>query len=362
MKNCLNIMALAFLLATVAACKGDPVERVVEKTVVKEVPPQCEPCPPCETQAGTENAPEAEVAGPETTVLYHLVDDYEPVVFTHAAHVEYEEDCEVCHHHSSEVEHYPACRECHGKPSDHLRKPGLRGAYHRQCMNCHREQESGPLGCEECHAARTGEAANQEALARKYVHEVMKLGHLANEFGEVVFNHKLHVELTDRCEDCHHHHTDIEVTPPCRECHNKTVSAAGGEPLGLKDAYHQQCLGCHKTTSTQGKKDSPLKCTDCHLSRNEPESVELGHLAKKYAPVEFDHSSHSEALKFCTDCHHRNTKFEKIQACRVCHHPSPEADNGMALEEAYHRQCIDCHKKMDEGPQECSDCHEDYEE
>lgn len=254
------VLTLAMLLC---ACQGKPAKTVVEKTVIKEVPAQCEPCPPCVPE-GVSGHEEEVQQGPDMAILYHLVKRYEPVVFSHSNHVEYEENCEVCHHHSSDVERFPPCRECHGLPSDHLRKPGLLGAYHRQCMNCHRELESGPLGCEECHAKREGGAVDQAALARKYVADTMKLGHLADEFGEVVFNHKLHVTLTDKCEHCHHHHTDLEITPPCRECHTKTAEENGSKRLSLRDAYHEQCLGCHRATSSKGKGKSPLKCTECH--------------------------------------------------------------------------------------------------
>ena len=39
----------------------------------------------------------------------------------------------------------------------HIEKPGLKGAFHLNCVGCHQEME-GPTGCEECHTmSETGE-------------------------------------------------------------------------------------------------------------------------------------------------------------------------------------------------------------
>jgi hypothetical protein len=94
---------------------------------------------------------------PETLTLDILTKQYGPVEFPHGYHAEMAGDCTSCHHHSAEGS-TPACGECHeaitvyhysgvqGEPSI-----GLKGAYHLQCMGCHQEMESGPLGCTDCH-------------------------------------------------------------------------------------------------------------------------------------------------------------------------------------------------------------------
>ena len=65
------------------------------------------------------------------------------------------EDCADCHHHS-QADQTPSCRECHDTPFNpvNLNLPGLKGAYHLQCLGCHREMESGTVGCYECHAKK----------------------------------------------------------------------------------------------------------------------------------------------------------------------------------------------------------------
>jgi len=392
------VPAIAVLLATASCRTEGPEEIIKERVVVKEVLSECEPCPPCEGLAAPAKATGAPAdKGPDECILYHLVDLYGPTVFSHSNHVEYEERCEICHHHSSEVETAPPCRECHGLPSTDLDRPGLKGAYHRQCMNCHREMGSGPMGCEECHPKRDQTGVEQEALARLYVANTMKLGHMSREFGEVTFDHKLHAEVSDTCGDCHHHQKGYEVTPPCRECHNRVESVEGERLLGLKDAYHQQCLTCHRAVSKKhdarigeleaeiaeareagkaakekaflgalkkerGRGTSPLKCVDCHLPLRAPESVTLGKLSKQYVPVIFDHKLHVVGTSCCTDCHHDADHLARFQPCGSCH-GAAATDGGAKttknLQDAYHEQCITCHKRTGSGPEDCSDCHEE---
>jgi hypothetical protein len=47
--------------------------------------------------------------------------------------------CQGCHHHGSIDRKQALCENCHGKPfrESALLVPGLKGAYHRQCLGCH---------------------------------------------------------------------------------------------------------------------------------------------------------------------------------------------------------------------------------
>ena len=362
----------------------------------KQQPAECPTCPQCpvvevkteepkQPEGKAENNPEESI--PEECNLYHIVDQYEAVQFDHSSHEGYADNCETCHHHASGVEHTPPCRECHGKVSGDLRKPGLKGAYHRQCMNCHREMEAGPMGCEECHPKREGaEPLEKQKLALEAVPEKMRLGHLADEYGGVDFAHKVHVQVTDGCATCHHHSNGVEVAPPCRACHDT--------PQKLKNAYHEQCLGCHqsvvkvrqeklselkieraeahqrgneKKARAYGLKlemimesgGSPLNCKDCHIPKKSPKTVSLNHIKEDKGPVEFDHEAHLNTAQFCTDCHHSHKGFNSFTSCRTCHGPGQAAAEKVGLEDAYHQQCISCHEKDEQGPTECGDCHTD---
>jgi hypothetical protein len=198
-------------------------------------------------------------------MLFHLADEYMAVKFSHKAHAASTGDCETCHHYHSEVERSPPCRECHGQPFKNLEKPGLKGAYHRQCMLCHRVTGKGPLECEGCHTRRAPGDTVAPVEASRGPDQV-SLGHIAKAYPAVKFNHHLHTEMADRCEDCHHHHGDVEKTPPCRECHNTAKAPAGEKKLGLKAAYHKQCLDCHH------EKHGPEECEGCHKEPEEEKS------------------------------------------------------------------------------------------
>lgn len=98
---------------------------------------------------------------------------FEPAVFPHqkivdhlmkdiaesnlATHFHGHEDvvCQGCHHHSPIGKRPPLCESCHGEPfvQAELGKPGLKAAYHRQCIGCHEEMNIKPLqqDCEGCH-------------------------------------------------------------------------------------------------------------------------------------------------------------------------------------------------------------------
>jgi len=101
---------------------------------------------------------------PETATLDSLKKLYGPVEFTHKAHTGYAGDCAVCHHHSQPGEYFP-CSQCHsGKPIKTAkdRLPGLKAAYHQQCMNCHKTSGSGPTGCTDCHEKLKQPAADKK--------------------------------------------------------------------------------------------------------------------------------------------------------------------------------------------------------
>ena len=89
-------------------------------------------------------------------------------------------DCSDCHHHTTgsgpaspncarchdgvEEGESVSCSDCHAaEPFGrenleemenpeifHIDKPGLKGAYHLNCVGCHQELD-GPTGCQDCH-------------------------------------------------------------------------------------------------------------------------------------------------------------------------------------------------------------------
>ena len=96
--------------------------------------------------------------------------------------------------------------------------------------------------------------------------------------------------------------------------------------------------------------------------------------------VLFDHKTHASGSGYgaaCTDCHHhpagQDSGFRACgdchlpaesstdahpEVCKDCHDPSDyEGVEILKKTEAFHAQCINCHKQIGAGPQECSACH-----
>ena len=99
--------------------------------------------------------------GPEVVLLDQLSSQYVPVVFAHKLHAQMTQmtgGCVLCHHHNP-GNGILRCRDCHSSPSapENLKQPGLKGAYHRQCLNCHREW-SHKGDCAVCHAKKTADS------------------------------------------------------------------------------------------------------------------------------------------------------------------------------------------------------------
>ena len=68
--------------------------------------------------------------------------------------------CAGCHHHSPVGVKPPACRSCHSEEGgDREDRPGLKAAYHRQCITCHERMEIKAVGCTDCHAKASKEVA-----------------------------------------------------------------------------------------------------------------------------------------------------------------------------------------------------------
>ena len=88
----------------------------------------------------------------------HTTDKFAPVPFTHKRHyVDYEIPCRACHHAwKVDVRENPVkCKECH-KGKEISEAILLRNAFHRCCLNCHRDlrkqkRPTGPIGCKACH-------------------------------------------------------------------------------------------------------------------------------------------------------------------------------------------------------------------
>ncbi|MEW6102402.1 MAG: cytochrome c3 family protein [bacterium] len=68
------------------------------------------------------------------------------ITFSHKRHIEI--SCSKCHHKDIPQ----SCKNCHLKPEE-LNIPKLKGAYHQQCILCHKVMK-GPVECRDCHNIR----------------------------------------------------------------------------------------------------------------------------------------------------------------------------------------------------------------
>lgn len=295
--------------------------------------------------------------GPDKLVLQKITgspDLYEPVLFTHRAHARMSEmsgSCVLCHHYNPPGS-VLACSECHtsetSSKSADLSKPGLKGAYHRQCINCHRESGLAATQCESCHSAKV-DASAPARTTRKMSAEVsatrptrLVLDTSYDDGKVVTFYHNDH---TDRfrlaCSACHTHER-------CAGCHKPAGAFArqGARVLG----GHDRCSPCHSVDRN---------CSRCHDKEPRPG---FNHMSR----ARFDLGRYHSGLA-CAQCHEGRSDYKGLSGnCVTCHAHwrSGSFDHsvtGLKLDETHGEiDCDSCHeeKKFARKPT-CLRCHED---
>ncbi len=97
--------------------------------------------------------------------------------------------------------------------------------------------------------------------------------------GKVLFDHQTHAGDSGyglSCKDCHHHPMEDDMdSRACGQCHIKGKAESlptsctechdadeieDTEMLNRGDAYHGQCIGCHKDFGR-----GPVDCAECHV-------------------------------------------------------------------------------------------------
>ena len=310
---------------------------------------------PCPRHRGHFVGSHAADEGPEVVVIGQLAELYEPVVFSHRLHAQMSAmsgGCQLCHHYSEPSGTVPPCGECHDATPTamNLRQPSLKGAYHRQCINCHLDW-SHENACGFCHAesGKSGSGAKvdkTDLLAVRHPLIAAKPFHTyetAYEKGPLVtFHHADHVDQFGlKCVDCHRGES-------CSQCHDtlKSRTATTGHH---KVERLTTCGACH----------AERDCAFCH--------------SKEVRPA-FDHTTSTDfpltrfhAEVACATCHGQPKSFRTPSPrCASCHIHWVEgsfdhAVVGLALDEI-HREaaCADCHRDLDfvAGPS-CGECHEE---
>jgi hypothetical protein len=193
----------------------------------------------------------------------------------------------------------------------------------------------------------------------------VQLDELEYEYYEVVFNHRLHAEMSamsGECGDCHHF-TAGRPIGACKGCHPAGEVKDMKVP-SLKAAYHRQCMNCHSAWS------GVTSCEMCHVKKvtpapaseptrmattpsrrffpemNQPEKKIWNSTYDGGTIVTFFHRNHSELYGIdCATCHH-------AEGCGSCHRKGTTTQQVRHSEEALHAICNSCHAEMS-----CQQCH-----
>ena len=245
-----------------------------------------------------------------------------PVPFDHAGHERYNQSCLVCHHASLQ-----SCADCHPvRGSDKGGQVNLERAMHglgndRSCLGCHvkfqaepacagchvRKTEAfdSPQSCRPCHTElpegqRPGQMnapqrlnAAQAALALRNpvlatfaeqdIPETVVIDDLAEQWQPARLPHRrivnalmdnlkesklagfFHQEPGTLCQGCHHNSPVSKKPPKCGNCHGQPFYPQKLSMPGLKAAYHQQCMGCHREMGLE--KPVATACAACHQEK-----------------------------------------------------------------------------------------------
>ena len=300
---------------------------------------------------------------PDLVILDELEDRFLPVPFDHRGHAEMADmtrGCEVCHHYTPAGAEHPACRTCHEitPRREDIRKPGLKGAYHRQCLNCHREW-TGTKRCEMCHHRKTGTGddvasppvpTKDDLIGQMHPPipepdvEIYSTSGRESPAAKVIFRHREHIHRFGlSCAECHHEDN-------CMRCHEEGKTHV--QRVKTLDEHHKPCFDCHKDAD----------CDRCHWEEGRPK------------PAPFDHADTGWMLGryhdklICRACHLTVPFSARERSCDACHSEwSPagfdHAVTGQSLDKTHMNfDCEECHleRRFELAPA-CDECHDEDE-
>jgi len=302
-------------------------------------------------------------SSPDVIIINKIEDRYNPVIFTHRIHAKMSElsgGCETCHHYNT-LGPILSCNECHSttRKRDDIRTPDLKGAYHQQCITCHK-QWSHKTECISCHALKKDSV---EFNVKQKLSEVKnKLHPKVKEPNKIVYDteykngkfvtfyHNEHTKLFGLdCESCH-------KDDNCIRCHDKS------RVTDIEDKNYDKPIKLNLSEKEQHK-----MCNSCH----QKDECKLCHKQKVSQP--FNHESrtgwalseyHNKLL--CVKCH-VNYKFTDLNnQCVSCHSDwklgtFDHKITGLSLDENHiELDCSDCHiERVFSKAPTCANCHDE---
>lgn len=284
-----------------------------------------------------------------------------PVYFSHRIHAQMSVmlgGCENCHHHNT-LEQILKCSSCHesSRQRENISIPDLKGAYHRQCIECHREW-SHETGCRSCHIPiNEVKGSKKEELKKQlagkdhpHVTEPTKIVYETDyESGKfVTFYHNDHINSFKlKCIKCH-------AQESCTKCHDVDHISSNKIKLVKEkkslEEHHKKCFSCHETDN----------CSKCHLDKQlEP----FNHEKRTGWVLNKPHIKLS-----CVDCHGSKRPYKKLDNQCVSCHKGWNKENfkhsvtGLRLDEIHSElSCEDCHAGNDYSVKpDCKGCHENF--
>lgn len=177
-------------------------------------------------------------------------------------------------------------------------------------------------------------------------------------YGPVRFMHKKHAMVVNNdCKRCHHFRPEDpkarEITP-CSSCHQESFKKDYPERVGLKAAFHLQCINCHRNM----RKGPTSNCTACH-SKNVPDHTKMVKLKKnstqKEVTAECLRCHESTSLNILRSAHGKNFEDKREIDCLACHDSSGKykqgeknVNYGLLIKNIGHptrKNCGNCHFK-----------------
>lgn len=326
-----------------------------------DVPTKSEPCLvlcPREKVATVYQKPEQT---PELIVIDQLSNRYSPVNFSHRMHAQMSEmggGCQGCHHYNTSGP-ILKCSNCHeaSRKRDDVSVPDLNGAYHRQCINCHREW-SHTTDCNSCHIPKKDMKGNETLTSQKNysnknhpeVKEPTKFVYeTKSDKGKLVtFFHNDHTKKFGiSCVTCHKQESCTKCHDVNRTSKDKLKTVVTKKTFGEQ---HKNCISCHPESE---------KCSNCHSSKTlEPfdHGKSTGWTLKTY-----------HAKLSCAKCHGTQIPYKKLDnKCSNCHTGWNSSNfnhkvTGLVLDETHIEfDCTDCHGEEDYSKKpSCEGCHDD---